>query len=220
MTAEISPNRERSVAKENLRLNTPGSVVKMAERVCPPLPAPNHIVKAPVMHRSVPAQSIDTSHAYGGCFSGSSRYPSSELLHRRNYGLYAYHVWVASFSWNSYSAALKSQEKSWDDNEVQNHYNGFGLKFTTRLPSFYKQTVILQISYQRLMGADTLHCSIAFVNVVPKNSRVMDVVRVGDTESLGRLFGTGKAHYNDMTPDGISLLHVSLSLRNWPEFLS
>lgn len=209
MTAGISPTREMSMARENLCLNAPDSVVKMAERACSPLPASNHIAKAQVMHRPVLTQSIDSSHACEGPFSGHSHYPSSELLNRRNYGLYACHVWLASFSWSSCPTALKIQENNPDDDEVQNHYNGFVLKFTARLPNFYKQTVILQISYQRLLGADSLNCSIAFANVVPKNSRVMDVVRMGDPASLGKLFETGRARYNDMMPNGTSLLHVS-----------
>ena len=219
MTAGISTMRETSMAKENLRLEAHDSVVKPAKRACSPLSASDHIVKSQVMRRSVLTQSIDIGHACGEPFSGSIRYPSSELLNRRNYGLYAYHVWLASFCWCSCPSASKSQENDGDDNEVQRYYNGFGLKFTARFPNFYKQTVILQISYQRLLGADSLNCSIAFANVVPKNSRVMDIVRMGDPESLGKLFETGRARYNDMTPNGTSLLHVSSPMRKWTVFL-
>lgn len=164
------------------------------------------------MQDSALTQSIDTGPASEAIHLGSSHYPSSEMLNIRSQGIRTYHVWPGHLGWTFGPSIMKNQRVDQDNSQPQIRCSGIGFKLTVRLLKFYMQTVMLQISYQRHLGACSLHYSIALANVVPRNSHVMDIVRMGDPESLGKLFETGRASYNDVTPNGTSILHVSLSL--------
>ena len=213
MAARISLNRDTSTTEENVHVGPPGSVVKMAERACPPLQTSNHIAEFPLMHDSAMAQSINTGHASEGIHLDSNRCPSPEMLYIRSQGIHTYNVWLLGhLCWTFGPSILQSQQVHRNENKSQARYSGMGLKLTARPLKFFTQAVMFQLAYLRHLGSYSLHCSIAFANMVPKNSRVMDIVRMGDPQSLEKLFETGNASYRDTAPDGTSLLHVSPSL--------
>ena len=212
LKATTSLNGEMSMAEEHMHIAAPSSVVNMAERAFPPLQTSNHIAEPPVMHGFAVTQSMDNAHASESIDLGSSQYPSSEMPNIRSWGISTYHVWPGQLCWSFGPYITKMQQVDENDDKPRTHCNGIGLKLTARLLKFSMQAVMFQISYLRHLGTYSLHCSITLANVVPKNSRVMDIVRVGDPETLGKLFETGRASYRDTAPDGTSLLHVSLSL--------
>ena len=209
MAARISLNRDMSTTEEDVHVRTPG---KMAERACPPLQTSNHIAEFPLMHGSPMAQSIDTGHVSEGIPLGSTQYLYPAMLSFRTRTIITYRVWFGRLCWTFDPYITKTQHVDQANSKKQTHCSGIGLKLTARLLSFSMQAAMFQVSYLRHLGTYSLHCSVAFANVVPKNSRVMDIVRMGDPRSLGKLFETGNASYRDTAPDGTSLLHVSLSL--------
>lgn len=200
MTARSSLDEERSETEGRMCVDAPGFVGKMAERACPPLLASNHIAEAPTMHDNASMQSIDTGHAFEGIHLGSSQYPSREMLNIRSQAICTYHVWLGQICWTCGPSVMQSHQFDQNESKSQTHCKGMGLKLTARPLKFFTKAVIFQLTYLRHLGNYSFYCSVAFANVVPKNSCVMDMAKVGDPQSLGKLFETGRANYSDTAP--------------------
>lgn len=90
---------------------------------------------------------------------------------------------------------------------------GFGLRLTIRSPVLYLRTLSLEIFVQRQsemhrLETASLRWSIASPKIIPKDSVVMKLARVGDLESIMAMFVAGSAGCTDTTASGMSLLHV------------
>ena len=90
-------------------------------------------------------------------------------------------------------------------------WTSFGLTLIVRSPIPCLPAVTLQVFVQRKareLEAASVRWSICFPKIVPKDSTIMRLARVGDVEGIKAMFIAGCAGCRDTTSHGTSLLHV------------
>ena len=86
---------------------------------------------------------------------------------------------------------------------------GFGVAIQLPWYCWSRGRVALVILRQpRQVCLLSMQCNISFPRVIPRDAAVIKLTQSHDTQAIKELFTSGCASPGDVTPDGISLLHV------------
>lgn len=130
-------------------------------------------------------------------------------LHRHDIALGSWTLWLGPIlnqRWNT------SQEPCY---EVSSSGQGYGITMTLRLPwcCRAKATLMMFLMCRKQQrGGLSVQWNLSLSRVVPKDAKIMKCVQADDLQQTRALFQMGDAAPSDISPEGITLLHVSLDL--------